>query len=132
MGRTNQMAQVFCSGRLSATLVNNTAKSVKVTVGTAEDWVINAASMHNGDNVTRTCNLRILDSSDNVVMYLFANSTGTGSYSSFPAVPASAIAVGNPVLIKSGYKLEFLWSAGGASAGGTAYYSYTIERIFVQ
>jgi len=115
----NQPDAIDCSGQLSTTLASNTAKSVKVTVATKELWKLTQAEIHNGDDVSRLCEIRILDASDNIVEVIHSETLAAGAY----AGPNF-----NKKWILGGYKLEFYWAAGGASTGGTAHYSYTVER----
>jgi len=125
-------ASVIYQSRDSVTLENNTAKNVLLTVPAGKIWRVHAVRMHNGDDVSRDVQVKILDSSNNTLHILSDASLTASSYKEMlnflPTTPAAA-ACPNPVLIKGGNKLQLSWAAGGTSSGGTAYYSITYEEV---
>jgi len=119
--------------RASVTLSDNTTKEVYLTVPKGKIWKIYAIMMHNGDDVDRGAEVKIMDSNNNVLHGLSSTTITAGArremISHEPTAPASSIPFKFPVLIKGGNKLYLKWAAGGASSGGTAYYCITYEEV---
>ena len=89
--------------------------------------------MHNGDDVARTLEAWVADSSNNILLKIGVyNNAGAGSRIQIDGyIPGSAGGYGvrNQLLIKGGNKLRLKWAAGGTSSGGTAYYCITYEEV---
>lgn len=121
--------------RASVTLVNNTTKTLDLTVPAGKRWLVYMVSMTNGDDVDRTANVFVVDGSGNTLHVLgYATiSAGGGSMKEL----LGGIETGTnttyfrkiPILIKAGNKLRLKWNAGGTSSGGTSYYCVTYEEV---
>lgn len=104
----------------AVTLVNNTVLTEDVVVPEKLIWRIQSVGMHNGDNVARNCTCQVMLSDGvGLLSYLLGSSVTAGSwlfspYSSYPL---------RDFLMDSFMILRFIFSAGGASAGGTGHYS---------
>lgn len=108
----------------TTTLVNNTLATREITVTTGKRWYLYGGWMLNNDNVDRSCYINIIDASSNVIIKLVAPTTlaATTGTMAFPNTVAdeNSYAGAFPIPLKNGWKIQFVWSAGGASAGGTA------------
>jgi len=119
--------------RTSVTLVNDTTKTVDLTVPSGKRWVIHALRMENGDDVTRVLDVHIIDGSGNVLHKMANESVGAGigreMINHHPTAVAGASPWRGDILVKAGNKLRLVWNAGGASSGGTGYYMLTYEEM---
>ena len=133
-------AWVWPAGRLnqargSVTLASDTTKTETLAVPAGKIWLVLAIMMHNGDDVSRTMYADIVDASGNKLHNLGErSSTPAGSYVEILGyVPTAGTYHGGfgakPVLVKGGNKINLVWSAGGASSGGTAYYCVTYLEV---
>jgi len=119
--------------RSSTTLSSDTTKNLDLTVPSGKIWRVHRVNMLNGDDVSRDVRVQIRDSSGNLIhkvggpLTLAAGASGDiiPYLKTAPDAEPGAITI----LVKGGYNLRLIWAAGGASSGGTAYYSITYEEI---
>lgn len=122
-------SEIFPSGTVDArvtslTLVNNTLKTLNVSVPTDELWALQTITMTNPDNVDRVCYARLFKevAKTNMITQLMS---GTVAAASRLCYPNNAIAethnnqTGEQLLLGPNMTIGFTWAAGGASAGGT-------------
>jgi hypothetical protein len=105
------------------TLVNNTAKTTVITVGLDEIWMIYGGYMVNGDSVARDMSVTLYDNNNkSIAKFLNYATAGAGTKSYFPVAPATPgiLWTAFPIFAMQDYHIDYVWSAGGASAGGTA------------
>lgn len=112
------------NSRTSVTLVNNTAKTERVTVPAGEVWEIDAVGFKNGDDVARAVAVTVVDSSNADYLYL-ANHSGLAAAdrAQYPhskgATDEPDHLLSYPLYVAGGNKIQFYFAAGGASTGGT-------------
>lgn len=114
----------------TTTLVNNTTKEVTITVPAGKRWTFMLGGVENVDNVPRVTQVYVLTSSDVLIGQLFYANLGATERGYFP----SMIVANNEhrqcrpslLILKAGQKINFRWSAGGASAGGTTEYCFEV------
>jgi len=115
------------------TLVNNVTATRTVTVPTNARWLTDAGHIFNADDVTRNTTVIIRDGSDNLLEAIEADATPTLVRKSFPHDTQTAIqnmesTDAHHLVMAEGHDILFAWTAGGASAGGTATSSLTVEE----
>jgi hypothetical protein len=130
-------AETYPSGSIKATptsvtLVNNTAKTVLITVPSDTVWVIQSIRVTNPDNVTRDTYLRLWKevgmttkianlyyaALNTVTDFMYPNPNAVGN--TYMEQPAENLVLG------PGMTLEIYYAAGGASAGGTDAYGIVV------
>jgi len=120
--------------RSSVTLQNDTTKTLYVTVPQGKKWFVYGVMMYNGDNIARDMKVWIADGSNNILHRLGNASSvdagGSREMLGYVSTGVSWYGINvTPIPIKGGNKLVLIWSAGGASSGGTAYYCITYEEV---
>ena len=111
----------------SVTLVNNTQKTVDVTVPQGERWLLLWWNVTNPDDVVRNMTVSLykeLAKTNVLAKLLYKANVAAASVERFgmphykPTVAAENL-TDYPILLAAGNTISFVWSAGGASAGGT-------------
>lgn len=117
----------------STALVNNTAATRTITVPARRVWLIYGGYVVNKDNVARNIEVVLKNSGDKVLIVLATKaSVASDSYLTFPNTESSEKNFGrNLIIADSGMKITITWSAGGASAGGTARSSLVVQELVV-
>jgi len=135
------MDPVWLAGRLkqvvtSITLVNNVAKTQDTTVPTGERWILLSIKVTNIDDVIRSTEIdkwKEAAKTSRIKKYCKSNiaASGTmqwpkdspisGDEQHWPSAPAEILDPGNTISV--------VWSAGGASAGGTDADGLVIEYL---
>ena len=115
------------------TLVNNTALTITITVPSGEIWLLYGGRVKNGDDVARTISVKIKNSSDKIILNMaYQANLGAGSSIVYPNTTANLLNYNNGlVILKSGWKIEISYAAGGTSSGGTAEVSAIVEKFKV-
>jgi len=109
----------------SITLVNNTAKTVNVTVPSGKRWLLLSLKMGQPDNVQRTLTVDKYKEAakTNFMGPLVTVGLGVGILQLWPTNDAvhtiRNIACNPAEIMHDGNTLAITWAAGGASAGGT-------------
>jgi len=110
--------------RTQVVFVNNTAKTVNITVPAGERWFLLWGKIINADDVARNCSVAIYDV-DNAIIGTLRElaALAASGYELLKTVPGtiSLLDPSNPVILEAGDYVNFYWAAGGASAGGTGY-----------
>lgn len=108
----------------SVTLVNNTAKTVDMTVPSGKQWILLGVRIANMDDVDRACTIRkyVTAGKTSLIAQLFsATLTATGGRGHFPGTSTSVstrhVASNPSEFMVDGNTLSIVWAAGGASAG---------------
>jgi len=118
--------------RESTTLTDNTTKIIYLTVPKGKIWILKGIRMHNGDDVDRSCAVAVVDANNNEIFKLSSVTIPAGQARMM--LPFLTTAESTDVApfnfpIKGGNKLKLYWGAGGASSGGTSYYSVIYEEV---
>lgn len=113
-----------------STLVNNTTLTRTITPPVGSRWEIVAGHMDNNDDVQRTCHIRIDNQSDKLITFLCRSDLAAGAILNYPNNLAD---INNGykgrIVIVGGWKIVITFTAGGASAGGTATSAILIRRM---
>jgi hypothetical protein len=123
-------AETFPSGSIktsvtSVTVVNNTTKTVDISVPTDTVWAIQSIKVVNPDDVARTVGINLYNevAKTNQIALLTAASVGAGGLIHYPsnaAVENSELTrTGYPLVLGPGMTINIVLAAGGASSGGT-------------
>ena len=133
--------QTFPGGKLidnftEVTLVSDTDKLQTLKVPPGKRWLLFFGAIYNGDSVNRACAVTIYNSAGKQLASLFSGSITTLKVGFFPSVAtasgdANQIQICGPLPVKEGDYIEFYYAAGGASAGGTAYFTAVVLEIDV-
>lgn len=111
------------SNKTSVTLVNNTAKTVDLTVPSNERWIPRHGYIKNFDDVTRTCRVQIYNDDDvRIGFLLYDTAIVAAGYQIFPNKAQSSSRELDDqleLIMLPGWYIRFQWDAGGASTGGT-------------
>lgn len=118
----------------SLTLVNNTAKTVDITVPTAQKWLLLHVKITNPDNVARSCTIdRYLEAAKtHYIERLTIGNVGAGAWLQYPNNTSGALTDNQayyPIILNAAETLELGWGAGGASAGGTDADGIVVEYL---
>lgn len=119
----------------SVALVNNTAKTIDVTVPAGKKWVLLAIKMMNPDDVARVLDInKWKEAAKTTEIARLENiSLGAGGIIHWPNTDATSVirtTASNPAEIMSaGNTLEFQWASGGASTGATDADGIVIEYL---
>jgi len=129
----------FLGGKLvqevtSITLVNNTEKLETASPGTGKRWLLLGVRMLNPDDVNRVL---VIDkykeaAKTNLVKRLVVATLGPAGAMQWPyGVPTETEKRSGtpPEILEAGNTLEFKWSAGGASTGGTDADGLVVEYL---
>jgi len=126
-------ARKVYQARDSTTLVNNTTKTITLTVPNGKIWFVHQIMMHNGDDVSRNMDVFVYDDSGNILHTpASASAVGAGERREmlgFLGTSPASYGNQNGFIVKGGNKLGLRWVAGGTSSGGTAYYCITYEEM---
>ena len=119
------------SNQADITLVNNTALTTRITVPADMRWFFWGGSSLNADNVGRRLEVTIDDGTD-ILHYVYDGDVGAGVRSTFPANQDSQRnSQGLPFPLSPGWRINFIFSAGGASAGGTGEIAAVVTQLRV-
>lgn len=105
-------------------LVNNTAKTLDLTVPTGKRWKVILMKMTNGDNVNRNLQMNLyLEAAKTHFMarIVWDAAVASGNHTHWPKNIAEDDKVNAyfDLIMDAGNTLSFVWEAGGASAGAT-------------
>ena len=106
------------------TLVNNTQLIYRRTFASNHRILLYGVAALNGDDVTRIIRIRIVDGSNNVLHTIKEESVGAGDRI-FENLPGGLV-------LKGGWKVEFVFEAGGASSGGTGNVSLIFTELMAK
>ena len=116
-------------GEDTSTLVNNTEKVTSLTVPTGKRWVLNGFKILNADDVVRDVYIRLKNSSSTRLFRMFEHGAlGVGARIYGPNASADTLVL-KPIVMESGEIVDIVWAAGGASAGGTARYTFMVLEV---
>ena len=113
----------------ASTLVNNTALTRTITVPTNARWKFEGGYAFNGDDVNRVTTVRLNDGS-NILHPLSEGQTVVAATNlTFPNPVGDRLhGRGVPMTLTEADRVTIAWSAGGASAGGTARSSAVVQE----
>ena len=128
----NPFAFTFPGGQLkqevtSLTLVNNTAKTVDITVPADKRWKFNMLKVVNVDNVNRAVTFTLYKEvgKTNIIQILWTKTVTAGAALVWPlaATPAADNTMPFPMtdglIMNAGNTISIVFATGGASAGAT-------------
>lgn len=121
-------AGIFEDNAATTVIVNNTLKTVVIEVPAGRRWTLMGFGMHNPDNVARVVTIRWSDNTPSRIVDIFSLSL-TATTRVYGPNASVATLVQKPIVFDGGHKIELVWAAGGASAGGTASYSLAIYEV---
>lgn len=134
------VAETFPAGRLQqgvteVVLVNNVTKTIDTTVPAGKKWVLLGIKVTNPDDVQRSVNLFKYKEAakTNLIKYYGSEAFNAAELVFYPsAVPTATgwITTWIPLeVLVAGNTISIVWSAGGASAGGTDADGLVIEYL---
>jgi len=125
----------------SVTLVNNTLKTIDVTVPSGKQWLLLSIRVVNSDDVTRAISvLRYQEAGKtNLLDSIVVEDVGAGGFQQMPnRVTGNAATIGRysrgahmPTVMDGGETISVIWAAGGASTGATDADGLVIEILEV-
>lgn len=118
----------------TTTLVNNTTATRTITVGSDIFYYLYGGYLLNADNVARVLVVEIQDPSNNPIIQLFNHQIGANADTGYPAVcdgtaNKNGVLWMYPIPLQASWKIVITWTAGGASAGGTAKSTALIQQL---
>lgn len=121
---------LIVSNEATSTLVNNTALTRTITVPTNARWELYGGVVFQADDVARVVTITADDGTNGQDLFRFHGaSVAATTNTSWPSTAADIDIQGNmPVLLTEGDRIEIVFAAGGASAGGTARSSANVEE----
>ncbi len=123
MSRQTDQVFDFPGGRLldnlaAIALVNNTLLTVRITVPANMRWYLWGGTFLNGDDVQRRVEVNI-DNGADVIMPIHDANIPAATRVTYPNnVAAIRTPLSFPLPLSPGWRISFVFSAGGASAGG--------------
>lgn len=136
----NNFAWNFQGGKLnqsviSVTLVNNTAKTIDITVPAGKRWMFLGLKITNPDNVARNINVHLYKEAGktNLIKRILVQTgvaaSGERYYPNSVTATLTVMSFYVPTFLEGGNTIESVWAAGGASAGGTDADGLVIEYL---
>lgn len=115
------------------TLVNNVTKNEALTVPATKRWYLMGGFILNGDDVARVCVITVRIPAGNTIMRLIkSQSIAAATDVYYPNTEASVDQIGHgayPIPLEAGTVINFQWTQGGASAGGTGKFAALVVEV---
>lgn len=119
------------SNQADITLVNNTLLTTDITVPANMRWKLWCGESLNADNVGRRLEINIVEGAE-IIHIVFDADIPAGNRQTYPNTTVAArMSAGLPIPMSAGQILRFVYSAGGASAGGTGKISAIVTQLRV-